>query len=145
MPRTSSGCIRPHERDTNYAAAILGADILVLEEHSASVRNTEDQHISLGNKRNYRNRLGHICDFLQERYPEYYAVGVRALSEEELANPDMYWWKNKHDLVYEGLNVKMIKAFLAYKKTKGNGKTASHVQIRKYNDAVIYGAKAATS
>jgi hypothetical protein len=88
----------------------LGADILVLEEHSASVHNREDQHISLGNKqtyrnrkRNYRNCLGHICDFLQERYPEYYAVGVRALSEEELANPDMYWWKNKHDQSIFGL------------------------------------------
>jgi hypothetical protein len=32
---------------------------------------------------------------------------------------------------------------LAHRKTKENGKTASHVQIRKYNDAIIYGAKEA--
>ena len=143
MARTTSGRIRPHERDTNDTTAILGADIPVLEEHSISVRDTEIQHVSEGNKRNYRNRLGHIFEFLQERYPTYYAVGVRALTEAELTDPDMYWWKNKHDLVYEGLNVKIIKAFLAFKKKKINGKTASHVQIRKYNDAIIYGAKEA--
>jgi hypothetical protein len=67
---------------------------------------------------------------LLERYPTYYAVGVQALTEDELANPDMFWWKNKRDNVYKGLNVKMIKAFLAFKKKKENGKTASHVQIR---------------
>ena len=141
MPRTTGGRIRPHERDTNDVAVVIGADIAVLEEHSISVRNTEVQHVSKENKRDYRNRLGHIYEFFQERYPAYYAVGVRALTEAELTDPDMYWWKNKHDLVYEGINVKMIKAFLAHKKTKGNGKTASHVQIRKYNDAIIYGAK----
>ena len=103
MARTASGRIRPHERDTNDTTAILGADIPVLEEHSISVRDTKIQHVLEGNKRNYRNRLGHIFEFLQERYPAYYAVGVRALTEAELTNPDMYWWKNKHDLVYEGL------------------------------------------
>jgi hypothetical protein len=104
---------------------------------STLVRNTEVQHVSISNKRDYRNRLGHIFAFLLERYPAYYAVGVRALTEDEVANPEMFWWKNKHDLVHERLNVKMIKAFLAFKKKKENGKTASHVQIRKYNDCII--------
>jgi hypothetical protein len=70
-------------------------------------------------------------------------VGVRKLTETELADPDKLWWKNKHDLVEEGINVKMIKAFVVHRKTKENGKTASHAHIRKYNDAIIYGAKEA--
>jgi hypothetical protein len=51
--------------------------------------------------------------------------------------------KNKYDLVYEGMNVKMVKAFLANKKQKTNGKTSSHVHLRKYNDAILNGAKKA--
>ena len=35
----------------------------------------------------------------------------------------------------------MVKAFLTVKKSKQNGKTSSFVQIRKYNDAILYGAK----
>lgn len=50
----------------------------------------------------------------------------------------MFWWKNKHDLIYEGLNIKMVKAFLAHKKMKPNGKTGSHVQLWKYHDAILY-------
>jgi hypothetical protein len=39
------------------------------------------------------------------------------------------------------MNVGMIKAFLAFKKRKENGKCSSHVQLRKYNDAIIWVAK----
>jgi hypothetical protein len=53
----------------------------------------------------------------------------------------MYWWNNKFDLIYEGINVSMVKAFLAFKKQKENGKCSSHVQLRKYNDAILWGAK----
>ena len=35
----------------------------------------------------------------------------------------------------------MIKAFLAFKKRKENGKCSSHVQLRKYNDAILWGPK----
>jgi hypothetical protein len=54
----------------------------------------------------------------------------------------MFWWKNKFDHIYEGLNIGMVKAFLAFKKQKENGKSISHVQLRKYNDAILWGAKA---
>jgi len=37
----------------------------------------------------------------------------------------------------------MILSFMAYKKNKPNGKTCSHVQIHKYNDAVLWGTSQA--
>lgn len=37
----------------------------------------------------------------------------------------------------------MVKSFLAHKKVKYNGKMSSHVQLCKYNDAVIWGSKSA--
>jgi hypothetical protein len=55
----------------------------------------------------------------------------------------MYWWKNKYDLVYEGMNMKIVKAFLANKKQKANGKIGSHVHLQKYNCTILYGAKKA--
>jgi hypothetical protein len=39
-----------------------------------------------------------------------------SLIEEELQSPNMFYYKNKHDLNYSGVNVKFVKAFLAYKK-----------------------------
>jgi hypothetical protein len=68
---------------------------------------------------------------------------IQELSEEERTNPNSFFWKNKHDLIYTGINVSLVKAFLAHKKIKDNGNTFSHVQLHKYNDAVLYGTKQA--
>jgi hypothetical protein len=135
------GRIRPHQRDADDNVEILGANIAVSAEHTASVKATERQDLNEKNKRNYRNRIKHIYEWLKIEYPDYYNVGVIELSEDQLADEDMFWWKNKFDLIYEGLNVGMVKAFLAFKKRKENGKCSSHVQLRKYNDAILWGAK----
>ena len=44
------------------------------------------------------------------------------LSEEEKVSIDHYWNKHDCDLIYSGLNVKFIKAFLAQANLKKNGK-----------------------
>jgi len=141
--RPRSGRLPHHLRDTNNKAPILGANVEVLEEHSVAVRETEQNDLAVKVKREYRNRLKEMYEFWQTKYPDYYNVGVNELTDEELADEDTYWWKNKHDLVYEGLNVKMVKAFLAMKKKKANGKNSSHGHLCKYNDAILYGAKKA--
>lgn len=55
----------------------------------------------------------------------------------------LFHWKNKYDLVYNGLNSNFLKAFLTTKIKKVNGKTCSYPQIRKYFDAVMFGAREA--
>jgi hypothetical protein len=93
-------------------------------------------------RRDYRNRIKEICTFLQQKYDDYGdAGGIRELTEEEKMNPELFYHTNTHDLKYEGMNVKLILAFLAMKKAKLNGKTASFSHIRKYHDAVLYGAE----
>jgi hypothetical protein len=37
----------------------------------------------------------------------------------------------------------MVKAFLANKKQKANGKTSSHVRLRKYHNAILWGSQQA--
>ena len=79
-------------------------------------------------------------DFWKTNYPEYYTVGVRVLSEEELQDQDKYYWKNKTEIIYTGINPQMVKYFLAETKKKENGKIVSHVGLRKYHDALKWGA-----
>jgi hypothetical protein len=136
------GRIRPHERDTNNAVPIIGANIEVTEEHRESVRTTLNNDRVEETRRDYRNRIKEICTFLQQKYHDYGdAGGIHELTEEEKMNPDLFYHTNTHDLKYEGMNVKLILAFLAMKKAKPNGKTASFSHIRKYHDAVLYGAE----
>ena len=44
------------------------------------------------------------------------------------------------DLVYSGLNIKFIKAFLAHSKKKKNGKMCSNSNLRKYKDSILWGS-----
>ena len=141
--RRQAGRIRPYERDADDSTAILGASIPVQDVHSQEVRNTEQRGLDLKTKRNYRNRIREIYTFFKSHYPDYYTVGVRQLSEEERTDPDSFYWKNLHDLIYTGINVSMVKAFMAHKKVKANGITSSHVQLRKYNDALLWGSQGA--
>jgi hypothetical protein len=140
----SGGRIRPHDRETDDSAPILGADIEVQVVHRQGVRTTEQRGLNVVTKRNYRNRLKEIYTFFKTAYPEYYNVGVQELSEEERTDLDSFHWKNSHDLIYAGLNVSLVKAFLANKKLKGNGNTSSHVQLRKYHDAILWGSQEAS-
>jgi hypothetical protein len=109
-----AGRIRPHQRDADDNVEILGANIAVSAEHTSSVKATERQDLNEKNRRNYRNRIKHIYEWLKIEYPDYYNIGVTELSEDQLADEDMFWWKNKFDLIYEGINVGIIKAFLAF-------------------------------
>jgi hypothetical protein len=138
--RRDAGRIRPHQRETDDSAPILGANIEIQVVHSEGVRNTEQRGLNIKTKRNYRNRIKEVYTFFKDKYPNYYSVGVQELTEEDLTDPDSFYWKNKHDLIYTGINVRLVKAFLAHKKLKSNGNTSSHVQLRKYHDAILWGA-----
>jgi hypothetical protein len=142
--RGHHGRIRPHQRDTNDAVPIIGEDIEVTEEHRESVRTTLNNDRGDKTRRNYRNRVKEMCEFLHHNYLDYCgAGGIRELTEEERTNPELFYHNNTHDLKYEGMNVKLILAFMATKKTKTNGKTSSFTHIRKYHDAILFGAEKA--
>ena len=145
MPARRGGRIRTCERDTNDTINLLGDDVTVDAAHQEMVRNTEKLEINTKLQNEYRNRLAHIYKFLETEYPDYYEIGVRVLTEEEKVSIDQHWNKNDRDLVYSGLNVKFIKAFLAQAKHKKNGKICSNSNIRKYKDAILWGSGQAKS
>ena len=81
--------------------------------------------------------------FFQAEYPDYYAIGVRKVKGEEKKDYNLFWYKNNEDIVYSGLNIKFVKAFLAHSKIKANGKMCSNYNLRKYKDAILWGSSKA--
>lgn len=109
--------------------------------HVAAVRETEQNEKSRQVKNDYRNRIQRIIAFWKNEYPEYYDIGVREITMAEFGNPDIYWYKNKEDIVYTGLNVQFFKYFLAKKKKKLTGKYTSYDDLHRYHDAIMWGAR----
>ena len=140
--RPRRGRIFPHERDTDDVP-LIGENIDVPVHLIEAVLETQQHDLGEGTKRDYRNRLKTIYSFWKEHIPDYYAEGVVELSAEEIADKNFYAHENKHDLIYSGLNVKHFIAFLGHVKRKENGKMMSFSGIRKFNDAILFGAKKA--
>ena len=106
------GRVLPHQRQTNDAAPIIGRggdggmvlpainDIL-----ANAVHDTISQGMNDGTRRNYRNRLAKIIEYLKKQVPLYHAIGVRTLTDDEISDRTKYYFGKKHDLIYTGLNV----------------------------------------
>ena len=90
--------------------------------HEELVGTTEKEETNDKLRREYRNLIKHIYNFLMEDYPEYYAIVVRKVKDEEKTDRNLFWYKNDEDTVYSGLNIKFVKDFLANSKIKANGK-----------------------
>ena len=134
------GRIHPHQRNADFSGNILGENLERDGSYVSNVQETEQHSIDYKTKRAHRNKIKQIYEFWKEKFPQYYDLGVRILTQEDLADTTKYWWKNKHDLVYPGLNSWYVKAFLSTKVKKLNGMTMSFDNIRKYFDAIQFGA-----
>ena len=137
----TGGRILPHQRDADFSGELLGDKIVIEETHVENVQSVEQFSIDVETKKNHRNRIKHIYKYWEHAFPDYYEIGVKDVSEEEENNVTRFYWKNNKDLVYEGLNSKFLKVFVASKAKKTSGKTSSFEHIRKYFDAVQWGAK----
>ena len=105
-------------------APIIGENVAMSNDYNKAIFETEAFKKKVKTLRDHRNRIKHIHEFLAEKHHDYYALGTRELTEEELQDPSKHWWKNKRDLIYKGFNVNIFKAFLSKKGTKDNGKTS---------------------
>jgi hypothetical protein len=86
----------------------------------------------------HRNCIKHIYEFWIENCPEYVYT-----MEEQKQERKSFHYKKTHNLMYEGKNIKYVKAFLAQKKKKESRKTCYFVNIQKYNNAILFGAEKA--
>ena len=80
--------------------------------------------------------------------PTCYENGTRVLTEEDKNDQVKFHHTNDRDIIYSGLNVALVMAFLSDKKKKsvkpdGTVILSSNSDIKKYNDAIKWGAKRA--
>ena len=136
----NAGRIRSCDRNTDDSADIICGDLSIQDAHMSSMLGMEEKGMKPSPEQKYRNRIEHTIEFLANEYPDYHESGTRPLTEEEKNDRSLFHHKNERDLVYAGLNVQVIKAFLAQKKKKAGGKTCSHVNLRKYFDAINFGS-----
>ena len=150
MTRTSSsrrtGRIQIHHREVDDGAAIIGGDLDLGEHFAEDLQGTLRLEMSDATRHNYRRRLLRIIHYLKSNFPTYYEQGVVQVSEVDLQDPSKYYFnKYKVDLEYTGLNVQMILSFMLFIKAKGDGKIKGINDIRKYKDAILWGAKTAAA
>ena len=148
MPRTSGqqtsgGRILPHQRDTNDAVAILGENLEDIGDDFQQNYNEAKKH-EMGdkNRRDYRCRIIRVCKYWKKNCPDYYAIGVKKVTNEDLNDESKFYYRRyKYDLVYSGMNVNYLLQFMmsTYRKASGNVKGIQ--DMRKYKDAVMWGAK----
>ena len=64
--------------------ALIGSDLLGEAPSAGAIRDTENHGLATDTKRANRNRLKKMMDWWKTNLPEYYAVAVRDLTEDEL-------------------------------------------------------------
>lgn len=142
------GRIHPHQRATDNDTAPIAADVALNEADEAAIEETEGQGMKNRCRKDYRNRNKRFMTWLEENYTEYYNAGTRQLSAEERAAPNLYHFNHTRDLIYSGFRGDIFKAFLSSTKVKhidadGNPILKSPEDLRKYGDAIRWGAEVA--
>ena len=149
MTRSSTkkkgGRIHVSDRTVDDKTKIIGDDIEIEDVHTNDIIETEQSAMEDKTRREYRNRIKRIIKWIKRKYPSYYEEGIRILDDEEKKDIVKFHHTNTHDLVYAGLNVKVIKAYLSEKKKKkvatdGTVTLSSVSDIKKYDDAIKWGS-----
>lgn len=139
------GRIRPDQRNTDDTTPTIEGPGL-RPEHEAAIFSTEDKSMSDGCRRNYRNRIRRMIEWMKDSYPDVFEQSVRVVTNEERDNAASYYWPDdEHDFKYAGLNPQYIKAFLADMKVKPNGRIYGYSHMSKFYDAIKWGCGRTTS
>jgi hypothetical protein len=127
--------------DASSSTIILGEDLQIDALDVAAVQDTEAFEKVLNTMRDYRNRIQALCEWMQEEFPKYVELGgVVSITDAQKSDRAFFAYKSTLDLRYDGLNVRIIKIFMSKRKIKADGKIFSHGHIRKYRDAILWGA-----
>ena len=123
---------------------------LQLQANHAAMLSTTEAHLNTRNTiRAHNLKLHKIIKWLKTEYPTVAPSMLVPLTQEQKdADGGLKFYKNEYDILYAKLPVQIVKAFIAASKIKSidsNGVETyySFDQLRKYKDAILYGAKRA--
>jgi hypothetical protein len=128
-------------RVTDDTFATVGADVEVRNEHTSALNDTKLRENAIKTRHEHRLRLKKLIAWWGTEYKDYFAVGTKVLSQQERDDTMMHYHTCDRDIIYEGLRVDMILAYMAGNKHKPNGKLYSHTHMRKMHDAILFGAR----
>ena len=114
MVKRNQGRIRPHQRDTDDTAPTIGAELELPEGLDQALNQTTKHDIDDACRKNYRQRLTRIINFWQAANdPDYYQLGVRDVSEEDLEDESLFYFnKYNRDIMYQGMRTEFVTHFL---------------------------------
>ena len=143
----SGGRILIHDRDVNDNTPIIGEGnvdnhIELGDGYEEEYQNTISKNMEDKTRKDYRRRIIRIANYWETNCPIYYSTGVRIVDTAEYSDKAKFYYdgKYKKDIVYTGFNVKFLVKFWMENKLLKDGKLKSLMDIRKYKDAVMWGA-----
>jgi len=120
MPRPS-GHDAGRFRVTDDTFEQIAPYLEVRTEHISAVNATRTRESQVKTRKGQRCRLNILINWWRTEYPHYYEVGTRLLNEAEKNDSMKFYHNSDRDLVYEGLCVDMVTAFMGANKYKPSG------------------------
>ena len=124
--------------DSNDAVEVI---IEIDSAHKELVRDTKGYQLSIKLRREYCNRLNRIMDWMEEFYSDHFQTILVEILPSEREEGIRFYHKMERDINYSKLSPSVFEAFLSSHMLKENGKQCSFSHIRKFFDAVLYGAR----
>jgi hypothetical protein len=84
----------------------------------AAVNATKTKESSDATRKGHHRRLKKMIEWWMTEYRDYYDVGTRALSPQEMCDPMKFFHTCDRDIVYDGLRVDMVTAYMAATKKR---------------------------
>ena len=117
-------------------------DIQILPEHTAGIAVTVNHAEKEATRNGHRNRLKRMVNWCYEFYSDDVPNLIRPVTADELSDPEKHFHKQKEDFIYQKLPPGVVMAFLStVRKDEKTGKTRSYSHIRKFYDAILFGAR----
>ena len=119
-------------------------DIQILPEHTAGIAVTVDHAQKEATRNDYRNRLQRMVNWCFQHYKDDVPKFIQEITDEERSDPTKHFHRQTWDFMYAKLPPGIIMAFLSTVRKEnenGTGKTRSYTHIRKFYDAILFGAR----